>query len=266
MGIAEGTAALVAAGLALWLGTSAPAQAMVAQAYIFLLAAAIAWQIEEPATPIRPPESRTTFAQLVVGRLKDFWSTVSDELRHNSPGRWLILYSAVIGCTTMTVVYLVQPYLHELQLPLWLFAVAWAPYHFAWAGFALLSGRYLRRLGRTVALGSLVLIAAAANVAMALLPGGVGVLTLFAFYFVRGVQMPAVVAWLGSIVRRDRPATMLSVRSTLQWSMFVVMNLILGYTTELYGTGAAFLVSAIVYAGLGALFLGLLAKVQWKQV
>lgn len=85
-----------------------------------------------------------------------------------------------------------------------------------------------------------------------------------AFYFIRGVQMPIILDYMTGVVRQDRRATMLAMQSTVQFGMFSVMNILLGFVSQQFGVRASFGLSLIVYGVLGITFIGLLKKASGK--
>jgi MFS family permease len=262
MGIAEGVASLGTVALAWARPHDGPRLAMLLQAIIYLLVLYIPWRMHEerPAIPlsVKMAEGLVRFA---VSRVRRLVATVHDELRTNREARWLLLYGATIGCTTQTVVNLVQPYFQMLHLATWQYGLWWTAYHWLWAGFSLMSGWYERLWGRWGALASLVGWGMVTNAVMATVHNGfAGLVTMVVFYFVRGVQMPLILDYMTGVIRADRRATMLSVQTTVHFAMFSVMNIILGYTAQHYGVRAAFGVSFAVYGVLGVLFVGLLKR------
>lgn len=257
MGLGEAVASLGTVVLVLQVGVSAPRWAMAIQGLVYLGVALVPWRMHENKMPL------ITFRvgslrNVVIEQLRTMAWTVKDELRSNEQARWLLCYGATIGCTTQTVVPLVQPFFQEAKLDVWQFAIVWAGYHVLWAVFSLVSGSYEKRIGRWGALASLVVWGVATNMTIALTGGVVGLVIMVAFYFIRGIQMPIILDYMTLIVPEKRRATLLGVQSTLQFGMFSVMSIVLGTVTERLGVQAAFVVSAVVYGILGTTSIALL--------
>ena len=70
----------------------------------------------------------------------------------------MILYSSLVGTSTLTIVWFVQPYLVAADLPLVWFGVAWAVLQFSVGFFALIAYRIEAMIGRSSALVSLILL------------------------------------------------------------------------------------------------------------
>jgi MFS family permease len=261
MGFSEAVASLVALVLILLLQDSAPRVAIGLQALIYVAVLYIPWRMHE-VLPVRSDASVKTSiwstAAFVYRHLRELVHTVRDELTVNKEARWLLLYGATIGCTTQTVVNLVQPYFQQLHLETWEFVLWWAGYHALWAVFSWISGWYERLLGRWGALASLVGWGIATNAAMVLAGGYAGLLVMVVFYFIRGIQMPIILDYTTNVVPEGRQATLMGVQTSVQFAMYSVMNIVLGYVAEHISVQAAFGVSLGVYGALGLVFIWLL--------
>lgn len=248
-GLGEGAAALAALALVLGLDENGPRAAMgvqVISSIVLLILAVLTTEARQ-----LPKASLGGFKV----SLAEHWRTTRTNLvaaYRNKHVRWLAVYGAVIGCTTQTMVWLTLPYFQSLGLtPLW-YAALWAGYHFVYAGLSFTVDAYENVFGRSGALTSLVGWGAVAYIALMVLPGYWGLLMLLAFFFIRAVQLPIVRDYLTKEVKGDY-ATALSVLSTVQLTLFVIMNSVLGIVMEQYSVYAAFGVSLVVYGLLGLL-------------
>lgn len=258
MGVAEGSASLITAAIAWGWPGQAPRLAMGLQTLVYVCVLYIPWRMHEerPASN----DSLATVVRQTKHHLANLAATLHSELQTNHEAAWLLLYGATIGCTTQTVVALVQPYFQQLHLANWQFALLWASYHFLWAVFSLISGWYERLLSRWQALASLVVWGIVTNAAMAVFGGTSGLFVMIAFYFIRGVQMPIVLDYMTGVVGESRRATLLAAQSSVQFGMCAVMNAILGYATDHHGVRCAFGISLVVYGILGVVFIMQLKK------
>jgi hypothetical protein len=266
MGLAEGSIALGTAALAWQLGSDAPRAAIPLQGFIYLAVLWLPWHMQEPPRPkLRLAGSISSAGTYVLERLDRMVKTVISELRTNREARWLVLYGATIGCTTQTVVNLVQPYFQSLHLSQVAFALLWAGYHWAWSAFSLMAGWYERRLGRVGALASLVVWGMVTNAAMAFVGGVAGLVIMTTFYFIRGIQMPIILDYMTGVVTEKRRATLLAVQGSVQFAMYACMNSTLGAVAETFSVRTAFAVSLVVYGTLGATFIWLLRHAHKAQ-
>src|SRR6185436_7404052 len=137
-----------------------------------------------------------------------------------------------IGCTTATMVRLTPVKFQQLQLTPAQFAQWWAYLHLALAGFGLLVWAYEALLGRRRALVSLVAVSLIGYLGLILAPGRTGLYFLALFMLVRAVQMPSVSHNLALLVQDRGLNTVLSVMSTIQFALYVALNITLGYLVD----------------------------------
>jgi MFS family permease len=170
--------------------------------------------------------------------------------------RAIVLYGAVIGCTTQTMVWLSQTYLQRSGTPTEDLPAIWLVYHLALFGFTFLIVPYEKLLGRWGALASLPALAAATYGALMWVQPAYGKWLVLAFYFIRAMQMGIITVYLMTLVPESMRATMAAVMSTVQFTLYSVMSLAINASVQIlpsfqYGTGVAFGLSAAVYGTLG---------------
>jgi MFS family permease len=211
-------------------------------------------------TDVRPKE---TERQKLTRTLKTGWKETFLQVRrvfHEAPlVRAFVLYGAVIGCTTQTMVWLTQVYLQRTGVSPEHVPLLWSGYHIALLVFAMAAAAYEKRLNTPwVVLASLPLIAATAYAALMWVDPSVGRFVILVFYFVRAVQTLLITVYLMRVVAERFRATIMAVMSTVQFTLFGVMNPVLNASVDAFphfshGTGAAFALSAVVYGIGGAL-------------
>lgn len=218
-------------------------------------------------TDVRPQNvERRKFART----LKTGWKETFIQVRrvfHETPlVRAFVLYGAVIGCTTQTMVWLTQVYLQRTGVSQEHVPLLWSGYHIALLVFAVIAAGYERRLSSPwVMLASLPSIAAAAYAALIWVDPSIGRFVILAFYFVRAVQTLLITVYLMRVVAERFRATIMAVMSTVQFALFGVMNPTLNASVDAFphfshGTGAAFALSAIVYGVGGTLLVWYMRK------
>ena len=122
------------------------------QAALMLVAIPLAWSLTEPERHTGERGESTFKAILAIVRYA---------LHGHAEIKWLILYSSLVGNSTLTIVWLVQPYLQSVNLPLAFFGAAWAALQFSVGLFAINAYRIESLLGRRNALVSLILLSSA---------------------------------------------------------------------------------------------------------
>jgi MFS family permease len=185
---------------------------------------------------------------------------------HTTPlVRAIVVYGAVIGCTTQTMVWLTLVYLQRTGVPQSNVLLHWLAFHAALALFTLVIAFYEKLLGWSGALTSLPIIATVAYVLLIWGDPRYVKWAITAFYFVRAIQMALVLRRLLELTPAHLSATIQGVMSTIQFGMFFVMMIVLNASVDLFpgishGTGVAFGISAVVY-GVG----GMLAARQVRR-
>ncbi|MDA0788794.1 MAG: MFS transporter [Proteobacteria bacterium] len=174
--------------------------------------------------------------------------------------KWLILYSSLVSTSTLTIVWLVQPFLLHHGLPLALFGVAWAVLQFSVGLAAMNAHRVESFLGRRNALTLLILLAAVAYLLLGWFDHYWAAGVLFVFYFVRGINGPVLNDYVNRCIEPDIRATVLSVKSLVGRMMFVVLGPIVGWVNDAYSLQVAFVFCGSVFLILGIYFLSRLHR------
>lgn len=212
-------------------------------------------------TDVRPEGTthRNLFRTLKSG-WKETFGRVKRVLHETPLVRAVVLYGAMIGCTTQTMVWLTQVYLQRTGVSAEHVPLLWFGYHIALLAFTLFIASYEKVMGgRWAALASLPIIAMTAYLVLIWVDPSVGRGLVVVFYFVRAVQMVLVTVYLMSLVAENLRATIAAVMSTIQFTLFSVMNPAVNASVDAFpqfghGTGAAFALSAAVY-GIGGIVL-----------
>ena len=191
--------------------------------------------------------------------VKDLLKITYFSLHGENRIKWLILYGAVAGTLTHTMVWLTQPYYELVGIPLGWFGVLWAIQMLALGIFARSAGYYERVVGERYALPSLLLIGIVTYVLIGMSPSIWCLPALLGFYFVRGVHMPILMHRLNELVESDIRATVLSVRNLVQKLLYALLGPFVGVAADLWSLQTALIASAILYSFLsGLVVVGLL--------
>ncbi len=185
---------------------------------------------------------------------KNIWRIVHYTLHGHAEIKWLVLYSSLVGLSTFTIVWFVQPYLQAADLPLRYFGLSWAVLQFSVGFFALIAYRVEHLLGRKKSLISLILLSSSAYLLLSQFQTLWAVPIIFIFYLVRGINGPVLNDYINRLVTSDIRATVLSVKNLIGRLMFVILGPILGWVNDTYSLGTAFFI-----AGLTFLFTGILS-------
>ena len=243
----EGIAALLGGALAL-ISLRTP---LYGQAVLALAAIPLAGSLVEP--PRKTAETPGNSFRAVI-------HIVRYALHGHAEIKWLILYSSLVGTSTFTIVWLVQPYLTAIELPLAWFGVAWAVLQFSVGFFAVNAYRIEAFLGRRRSLVSLILLSSVGYVMLSQFQALWAVVFLFVFYLVRGINGPVMNDYINRCVDSDIRATVLSVKSLVGRLMFTLLGPAVGWVSDTYSLSAAFLICGVVFFVFGVVFLLFLHK------
>ena len=238
----EGIAALVGGSLAL-ISLRTP---LYCQAVLMLAVIPLAWSLVEP--------SRKT-PDVSEGSFRAVLRIVRYALHGHAEIKWLILYSSLVGTSTLTIVWMVQPYLQVVGLPLEWFGGAWAILQFSVGFFAVNAYRVEAVFGRRASLIGLILLSAAGYILLGLFQALWATVFLLVFYLVRGINGPVMNDYINRCVDSEIRATVLSVKSLVGRLMFTIIGPMTGWISDQYGLSAAFLVCGLTFLLFGVVFL-----------
>jgi hypothetical protein len=179
--------------------------------------------------------------------MREIWDVVTHVVVRDVRLRWLLAMAAVIGATTLTVLWMYQPYWELLGVPVAVFGIIWA------AGNALVGVVSLRakaiaeKFGEVHAIGLFGVIAIASAAVIGIFPT-IWLMPLFAaFYICRGVANPVITGSINSRVESGVRATVLSVRQLGVRGVFLIVAPIIGAIGDAHTLPTAFIASAITF-------------------
>jgi len=209
-----------------------------------------------------PPRRQKTETD---GIWRDIFDIIYYILTKNKEVKWLIIYSSLVGTSTLTVVWLVQPYLTTIDWPLALYGPIWAFLQFSIALFALYAHKIEAKIGRKFSLISLIATSAIAYFLIGAIDSPWAGLFFMAIYFVRGVNGPVLNDYINRCVASDIRATVLSVKNLIGRLMFTILGPLVGLVSENYSLSIAFLFCSFVFAFFGMLSIFFINRNQLLQ-
>ena len=168
-----------------------------------------------------------------------------------------IMFSGIIGAATLTMAWLVQPYLMYMNTPTSWFGVIWTVLNLTVGIAALYSDRVDSYFGPKK-MGILILtFVAGGYVALAFNLTYAGLAILFVFYIIRGFATPILKGYINQMTFSEMRATVLSIRNFIIRLMFAAIAPFIGWLNDMYSLRIALLASAAIIMVPGALFLWL---------
>lgn len=242
--IAMGATGAIAAIIGGLLGQINLRATVIAQLFIALPLIPVALKLTEPSKQTEDESKELAKSVLKVTKYA---------LHGHKEIKWLILYSAVIGTSTHTMVWLNQPFFQSAGIPIAWFGFIWAA--LVTAPFLLMrfTDRYEEILGKKRALISFVIIGAASYLIVGLSQTIWTIPVLLGFSFIRTVFTPILKDYLNELVDSSIRATILSVQALAQRLLYAGVGPIIGWVMDFYSLSTALLFSGILYGVLGGI-------------
>lgn len=190
--------------------------------------------------------------------IRDMLQIMKYALHDHQEIKWLCLYSGVVGASTLTMVWFIQPYLQQGGLPIAYFGIVWAAFQLAGATCSWHAHSIENWLGKRASLVLLMVLPVFGYFVLGSTGSLAASVFIGLFYITRGIHGPIVADYLNGLVASEIRATVLSVRNLLARLLFAVLGPIMGWvhdqtslSTALYLSGSLFLVlGGLVLVGL----------------
>jgi len=208
------------------------------QILVFLPLVPLALMLVEPAEH-RNAGQRVGF--------RDIYDTVAHVVITDHRLRWMLLTASLLGASTLTVLWMYQPYWEMVGVPVSLFGLIWAGGNVLVGVASLRAASITKRIGEKNTIGILIAGVALAMVLIGLFPS-FWIMPLFAvFYITRGLSNPIFTSRINKRVVSSRRATVLSVRQLGVRTVFVALGPVIGGIGDSTGLTTAFMVSAAIF-------------------
>ncbi len=194
------------------------------------------------------------------GSIREIAKIVTYCLHQHSELKWLMVYSAIVGASTLTMAWFVQPYFLTVGLPLAYFGIAWGLLNISTGMFSLYAHKIEMTLGRTRSLVMLIFLSFLGSLLLALFQSLWAMVFLLLFYFVRGVNNPIIQDYVNRLITSDMRATVLSVKNLVGRILFAIIGPFIGWITDVYSLQVALITSGSMFLGLGVISLLFLRK------
>lgn len=201
-------------------------------------------------------KSKTGFVHILKIVRYSLWENL--QLRLN------ILYSAIIGCATLSLAWFVQPYLKQFDMEVSSIGVIWTLLNLTVGFTALFAYRIESKLGK---LGTSILIVVGISsgfILTGVMKSQLSIIFLFYFYIIRGIATPILKDYINRLTSSDMRATVLSLRNFIIRILFAIIAPFLGWYTDQYSIGAALIFAGIIIFILGGFTLFFIRKTEGK--
>ena len=209
------------------------------------------------------------FHRLIDGRSKP-WKNMRNIVRfavlENKLLRAYICYSAIIGVTTLTMAWFVQPYFEQLDVEVVYFGLIGAGLNLAVALPSFYAHIIERKVNTETLLSLIFLLIMTCYLTVAYIGSLWGLLILLLFYLTRGVATPVLRDYMNRHTPSNMRATVMSIRSFIIRVFFASTSPIFGYAADLYSLQYALYLSGFLFLFTGLVILIYLLSLTRKQV
>lgn len=164
-----------------------------------------------------------------------------------------ILFSSLIGCSTLTMAWFAQRYFESVELPLTLFGLMWTLLNLTVGIAAIYAYRFEYRLGQVRSVILITLFIPAGYFLVGSIQAIWGIVFLFLFYLVRGFATPVLKDYIQQKTESQTRATVLSIRNFIIRLNFVLVGPALGWMTDNWSLSAALLAGGSFFLIVGSL-------------
>ena len=170
--------------------------------------------------------------------------------------KWLIIYSAVVSASTLTMVWFIQVYWVATDVSLKFFGVLWAILQFASAFFSWYAYGIEKYLGRKKALIALIVFPVAGYFLLSSFMFIWSGIFMLLFYITRGINNPVISDYINGLVTSDVRATILSVKNLVGRLIFSIVGPFVGWANDAISLRVALTTSGLIFliSGVIALF------------
>lgn len=174
--------------------------------------------------------------------------------------KWLIIYSAIVSASTLTMVWFVQVYWVATNVPLKFFGVLWGLLQFSSAFFSWNAHKIEKYLGRKKSLIALIAFPVLGYFllgASSFIWSGIFILL---FYVTRGIGNPVTSDYINGLVSSEERATILSIKDLVSRLVFSIVGPFVGWINDAISLKMALTSSGLIFLTSGAIALFFMHK------
>jgi predicted MFS family arabinose efflux permease len=189
---------------------------------------------------------------LIKYHFADILKVVRYSLIDNKLLRRNIFFSSVIGASTLTMAWFVQPYFLQINIPLAMYGILWTSLNLTAAVTAIIAYRIEKKLGDTRTMILITVGISLGYFAVGMFQALWALLFFYLFYFIRGVATPVLKDYINRLTASEVRATVLSVRSFIIRILFSIIGPFLGWYSGKFSLSAAFYFAGFTFLILGS--------------
>jgi MFS family permease len=218
--------------------------------YPYYFQTAIAFMAVPASLTLYEPK---VYGEMVKMSLGKIIGVVKYALIENKKLRSNIIYSSVVGASTLTMAWFVQPWFIRAELPVTMFGVLWTLLNLSVGISALFAYKFERFFGVRTTVVGITISLALGFIGAAILESYWGLLFLLIFYLARGIATPVLKDYINRITTSDIRATILSVRNFVIRIIFAIWGPFYGWYTDAFSLGGAIAIAGLVFIALAGI-------------
>jgi MFS family permease len=202
--------------------------------------------------------------KLINMKFSDILKIVKYALHDHKELKWNIIFSSVIGASTLTMAWFVQPYFEMVLLPVGLFGLLWTILNLSVGFSAMLAHKIELKLKQVKFMFGIAILIPAGYLIVSRINALWGISILLIFYIVRGIATPVLKDYINRLCDSEIRATVLSVRNFVIRVFFAIIGPFVGWLTDAYSLKTALLLSGTIFFVLA--LITLLMQLKWIKI
>jgi MFS family permease len=217
-------------------GLAGGAIALISLRFPFYFQAIIAATAIPAALTLKEPKFHSN-EQRTVG-LKDIVRVVNKIIFRERDLRFNLLFSSIIGATTLLMAWFAQPLFEKMLLPLALYGIIWTTLNLVTGGSSIFAHRIEKKLGESNTLKIIAVLIPLLMIFSGLVPAFAIIPLLIVFYFLRGIATPVLKDYINKQTGSEIRATVMSLRDLAIRVFFALFAPLAGWITDSHSLGA----------------------------
>lgn len=219
------------------LAVASPRLPFICQACLALVAIPAAISLKEPH--LMHEKKKPGYKQLII--------VIRNVLAGNKKLQNNLLLSSVIGASTLTMAWFVQPFFKEFGTPTAIYGLLWTILNACVGIAALAAYKVENKFGETNTTILIVLVCTLGYLGVAVFHSFWAISFIFVFYIIRGIATPVLKDYMNKLIPSEARASIISLRNLIIRGIFSSCGPLFGYVTDKISLNMALLMAGVTY-------------------